>query len=174
MRAVGGNGVGTDLVGRWCISGVCVCVCVCVCVHVCVCHSLVQIIFEEPAPAQFAFSTKPRTIWGSQAALQAQQMENQIHLISAKEDTMGNQIGLVSAKKVTVTVTFARDAFLRRERTLGIPGVPLWVIKLVGPQSFLHLHERSRELYEKVFEKRVSGPWIALVASLLSPSSFFA
>ena len=63
----------------------------------------------------------------------------------------------------------AGEAFLRRERTLGIPGVHSSVIKWVGPSSSLHEHERSRELYEEVFEEKVSGPWIALVASLLSP-----
>ena len=46
----------------------------------------------------------------------------------------------------------AGEAFLRRERTLGIPGVHLSVIQWVGPSSSLHLHERSRQLYEEVFE----------------------
>ena len=79
---------------------------------------------------------------------------------------------LESARECIEKVKLAAgEAFLRRERTLGIPGVHLSVIQWVGPSSSLHLHERSRELYEEAFEENVSEPWIALVASLLSPSS---
>ena len=65
----------------------------------------------------------------------------------------------------------AVETFVRKNKTLGIPGVHPAVLKSVGPSSSLHQDERSRELYEEMFEHNVSRPWIALVASLLSPSS---
>ena len=55
---------------------------------------------------------------------------------------------------------------------MGIPGVRSAVVEEVGPESSFFGKSEPLLYYIRVFEDNVSQPLIALVASMLSPSSF--